>query len=205
MDRCSRQKILIATRNRGKVKEIERLLSIPQLDFVSLGEIAPDLEIKETGTTYLENALIKAREAAQATGLIAIADDSGLEVDALDGAPGVFSARYAGKDGDDEANIARLLAELADVPDEERTARFRCVAVAFFPEDDTYLTAEAVCDGHIIREKRGSGGFGYDPVFVPDGYDRTFAELPLSVKNRISHRAKAFRLMRRKLVDYLDI
>lgn len=205
MDRCSRQKILIATRNPGKVKEIERLLTIPQLDFVSINDVAPDLKIAETGTTYLENALIKAREAARATGLIAIADDSGLEVDALDGAPGVYSSRYAGEEGNDEANIKKLLEELKDIPEAERTARFRCVAAVYFPEDNTYLTAEAVCDGKIIREKRGSGGFGYDPVFVPDGYDRTFAELPLSVKNRISHRAKAFRLMRRKLVDYLDI
>jgi len=203
---CSRIKIVIATKNKGKVKEIARLLALPQIDFLSLEEAAgSNFKVEEIHHTYFENALLKAKEAARATGLPAIADDSGLEVDALNGAPGVFSARFAGEEGNDEKNIKKLLSMLDGVPLEERTARFRCVAVAYFPEEDVVLSAEGVCDGRIIHERRGTGGFGYDPVFVPDGYDLTFAEMSLAEKNKISHRSKAFRLLRRKLADFLEL
>lgn len=201
-----RPKIVVATRNRGKVKEISRLLSLPQVDFYSIADFGDKVpQVEEVYDTYYENALLKAKTAAEALGLPAIADDSGLEVDALDGAPGVFSSRFAGKEGDDDKNIEKVLELLKDVPEEERAARFRCWVVAYFPEEKAILTAEGVCDGRIITEKRGSGGFGYDPIFVPDGYDKTFAEMDLAEKNRISHRAKAFKLLRRKLIDFLEL
>lgn len=203
---CRRIKIVVATKNKGKAREIARLLALPQVDFISLEEAgAGSLKVEEIHNTYFENALLKAKEAARATGLPAVADDSGLEVDALDGAPGVFSARFAGEEGNDEKNIEKLLNVLEGVPAEERTARFRCVAVAYFPEEDVVLSAEGVCDGRIIEEKRGTGGFGYDPVFIPDGYTQTFAEMSLAEKNKISHRSKAFRLLRRKLADFLEL
>lgn len=203
---CQRRKIVIATKNQGKAKEISNLLSIPQLDFVPLSSVfGNDYHVEEIYSTYFENALLKAKKAAELSGLPAIADDSGLEVDALQGAPGVFSSRFAGEEGNDEKNIEKLLNLLKNVPDEERTARFRCLAVAYFPDEDIVLSAEGVCEGRVIREKRGSLGFGYDPVFIPDGYEVTFAEMSLQEKNKISHRAKAFRLLRRKLIDFLEI
>lgn len=203
---CYRHKIVIATKNRGKSKEIARLLSIPQIDFLPLADlVSADYKVDEIYSTYYENAFLKAKSAAIVSGLPAIADDSGLEVDALDGAPGVFSSRFSGIEGNDEENIRKLLLLLKGVPDEERTARFRCVAVAYFPEEDIVLCSEGVCEGRIITEKRGSGGFGYDPVFIPEGYSVTFAEMSLAQKNKISHRAKAFRLLRRKLLDFLEI
>jgi XTP/dITP diphosphohydrolase len=204
--KCMRPKIVIATNNRGKLKEIKALLGVPAVDFLSLSEAgAESFQVDEIYDTYVENALLKAKKAAELTGLPAIADDSGLEVDALDGAPGVRSARFAGEDASDEKNMEKLLELLEDVADEDRTARFRCIAVAYFPEEDVYFTAEGVCEGKIIREKRGDKGFGYDPVFVPDGYEETFAELGEAVKNKISHRSKAFRLLRRKLIDFLEL
>jgi XTP/dITP diphosphohydrolase len=197
---------VIATKNKGKAREIERLLSLSQIKFLSLEEaVVGDYAVEEIYSSYFENALLKARAAAKATGLPAIADDSGLEVDVLDGAPGVFSARFAGEEGNDQKNIDKLLKLLEGVSLEDRTARFRCVAVAYFPEEDVVLAAEGVCDGLILEEKRGTGGFGYDPVFLPEGYHLTFAEMSLAMKNKISHRSKAFRLLRRKLVDFLEL
>jgi len=199
-------RIVFASANKGKAKEVRQILSHPALEIVSLVEagIGEGVQLVESGTTFEDNAIEKARQAVALTGLPAIADDSGLEVDYLDGAPGVYSARFAGEQGNDAANIAKVLALLAGVPEEERKARFRCVA-AFVAPEGVVLTAEGVCDGMITEEPRGAGGFGYDPIFLPDGYEKTFAELPLSVKNRISHRARAFTLLRRKLVDWFEL
>jgi XTP/dITP diphosphohydrolase len=181
--------IILASGNPGKLEELRALLG-PSTTV----ESAPDLGIvlpEETGTTFEENAILKARAVAKVTGAIAIADDSGLEVDALDGAPGVYSARYAGVDADDDRNIAKLLQALEDVADERRTARFRSViAIAF--SADQIVTTSGSCEGRIIRERRGDGGFGYDPVFLLPG-GRTMAELGPDEKNAISHRGHAMR------------
>lgn len=203
---CRRRKIVVATRNPGKAREIARILAIPQVDFLSIVEAAgSDYRVDEIYNTYFENALLKAKKAAETTGLASIADDSGLEVDALGGAPGVFSSRFSGVEGNDRENIKKLLSMLSGVPESERTARFRCIAVAYFPEEDVVLSAEGVCEGRITNEERGTGGFGYDPIFVPEGFEHTFAEMDENMKNRISHRAKAFRLLRRKIMDFLEI
>ena len=183
--------LLLGTRNRGKVKEIMSILQDVGWTFSSLEEF-PSLESpEESGATYAENAIVKARFYATATGRCALADDSGLEVHALAGAPGVFSARYAGEGASDADRRALLLSELTHVNDNERLARF-VSAVAIAAADGTVLNvAEGICEGKIIFAPRGQGGFGYDPLFVPDGYDQTFAELPAEVKNVISHRARA--------------
>lgn len=181
--------LVLATGNRGKLAEMQDLLAPlglqvrPQSDF--------DFEQPpETGTTFVENAIIKARAASAAAGLPAIADDSGLEVDALRGAPGVHSARYAGQHGDDAANNAKLLTTLNGHTD--RGAQFRCVCVYMRHADDPApLIAQGVWRGHILITARGDGGFGYDPLFLPDGLDRSSAELPKAEKNRISHRGQA--------------
>ena len=145
----------------------------------------------ETGDTYADNAILKARFYARATGLCALADDSGLEVEALGGAPGVYSARYAGAGASDADRRTLLLSELVDVPAEQRNARFVCVVAIALPNGGVLNTSEGVCNGQIIFEPRGTGGFGYDPLFVPDGFDQTFAELPDTIKNELSHRARA--------------
>jgi len=184
---------VVATGNRGKLLEIRALLSDLSLDLVAqsdLGVDAPD----EPAITFIENALIKARHAARQTGLPAIADDSGLAVDALGGLPGVRSARFAGPDADDRANIERLLDSLEGVPSARRTARFHCVVVALEnPDDPAPTIATGTWPGRITREPAGAGGFGYDPVFFVEEHGCTAAELPADVKNAISHRAAAFR------------
>ena len=184
--------VVVATGNAHKVVEIEAILSgaMPGARFVRVGDLGDFPEPEETGTTFEENALIKARAAHAATGLPAIADDSGLAVDALGGEPGVYSARYSGVHGDDAANNAKLLANLAGVADEARTARFvSCVALV---DDDRELTATGSCEGRVAREPRGENGFGYDPLFLPDAAPgRTMAELTAAEKNAISHRFHA--------------
>lgn len=203
---CRRRKIVIATKNPGKAREIARILAIPQVDFLSIVEVAgPEYHVDEIHDTYYENALLKAKKAAEVSGLPSIADDSGLEVDALGGAPGVFSSSFSGIEGDDRGNVRKLLSLLSGVPEAERTARFRCIAVAYFPEEEVILSAEGVCEGRITGDERGTGGFGYDPVFIPEGFELTFAQMDENLKNRISHRAKAFRLLRRKIMDFLEI
>ena len=183
--------LVLGTRNPGKVHEIKLMLGdlpIPRLslaDFENVG-LAP-----EDSETYSGNASSKARFYARATGHIALADDSGLEVDALGGAPGVYSARYAGHDATDADRRALLLTELTNNPGETRTARFVCVVAIASPDGELIELFEGVCNGRIGFEARGGGGFGYDPLFIPDGYSQTFAELPESLKNTISHRALA--------------
>jgi XTP/dITP diphosphohydrolase len=194
-------KVVVATSNRGKLREIVSLLSgAPllgglKLDLATIDELAPDAELREDGVTFEENALAKARQAARATGLPSIADDSGLEVDALDGAPGVYSARYAGPGADDAGNNAKLLEALRGLPPARRAARFRCVAVFVDPPRGIEIVRSGACAGEILAAPRGSEGFGYDPLFLVPAVGRTMAELPLDEKNRLSHRAAAFRAL----------
>ncbi|MBR1687577.1 MAG: non-canonical purine NTP diphosphatase [Prevotella sp.] len=192
-------KIVFATNNEHKLSEIRSILG-EQFEVVSLREIGCTEEIPETGQTLEENALQKARYVSSRYGIGCFADDTGLEVEALNGAPGVFSARYAGGAGhDSEANMTKLLSELGD--SSNRRARFRTVIalVDGAGQEHSPLLFEGIVEGEIIRERRGGEGFGYDPIFQPDGYDQTFAQLGNDVKNRISHRARATK----KLADYL--
>jgi XTP/dITP diphosphohydrolase len=192
--------LLLGTRNPGKVIEIASILADSGWSFSSLAEFPSVGEAEENFVTYTENAIAKARFYALATGLCALADDSGLEVAALGGAPGVFSARYAGEHASDADRRALLLSEL-DKRDADRRARFVAVVAIATPEGEVLNVSEGFCEGTIIFAPRGSGGFGYDPLFVPDGYDQTFAELPDSVKNRISHRGRALAKTREFLVS----
>ena len=192
--------LLLGTRNPGKVIEIVSILADSGWSFSSLAEFPSVGEAEENFVTYTENAIAKARFYALATGLCALADDSGLEVAALGGAPGVFSARYAGEHASDADRRALLLSEL-DKRDADRRARFVAVVATATPEGEVLNVSEGICEGTIIFAPRGSGGFGYDPLFVPDGYDQTFAELPDSVKNRISHRGRALAKTREFLVS----
>jgi len=187
--------VVIATRNRGKLRELIPLLAGLDLELKTIDELAPAAELREDGVTFEENALAKARQAAQATGLPAIADDSGLEVDALEGAPGVYSARYAGPGADDAKNNAKLLDALRGVPATRRAARFRCVATFVDSVRGIELARDGACAGEILEAPRGTGGFGYDPLFLIPPIGRTMAELPLDEKNRLSHRAAAFRAL----------
>jgi XTP/dITP diphosphohydrolase len=186
-------KLLLATRNAGKLAELQRLLetAVPGVEVVGLRDVAEYPEAPETGATFEENALLKAREAVRYTGLPAVADDSGLTVDALNGMPGVLSARWSGRHGDDDANTALLLGQIADVPDERRGAAFVCAAALVTP-DGTERVLERHWRGRVLREKRGTNGFGYDPVFVPEGLQVTSAELSPDEKDARSHRGQAF-------------
>ncbi|MDP9296071.1 MAG: RdgB/HAM1 family non-canonical purine NTP pyrophosphatase [Actinomycetota bacterium] len=193
--------IAIASRNKGKIREIAAICADWPVTWVTVRnypENWPDIE--ETGSTYLENATLKARTVAEFTGGPALADDSGIEVDALGGAPGPRSARYAGDDADDGRNLRALIGALAGVPSAGRTGRYRCVAAIAFP-DRRELWTEGVCEGALISKPRGSGGFGYDPIFVPAGWDSTMAELSGEEKDRISHRGRAFRALRELLAE----
>ena len=183
--------LLLGTRNPGKVIEITGILADLGWSFSSLQEFPDVGEAEENFVTYAENAIAKAQFYASATGLCALADDSGLEVAALDGAPGVFSARYAGANASDADRRALLLSELTKVGDTNRRARFVAVVVIANPDGEILNVSEGICEGSIARAPRGTGGFGYDPLFIPEGYDQTFAELPDTIKNRISHRARA--------------
>lgn len=191
------QKLVVGTRNAGKILEIQEALA--ELPFLVTG--LPDAEIpevEETGVTFQENAILKARYYAEHTGECCIADDSGLEVDALGGAPGVFSARYAGAAATDAENNSKLLAELQGVPAAKRTARFRCV-LALVDQDGGLLLADGVCEGVILNRERGTGGFGYDPLFYMRGQGKTLAEMTVEEKNRISHRGNALKAFKQKM------
>lgn len=192
--------IVIATNNAHKVEEIETALDFPGWEFKSLRDAGLQSDPEETGTTFLENARIKARAAHALSGTAVLADDSGLIVDALDGAPGVYSSRYSGEDGYDAANNAKLLSELEGVPDEKRTARFASVLV-FIDEDGTETSAEGFVEGRIGHELVGDNGFGYDPLFLPEvfGGTTTMAQVTQDQKNAVSHRGNALRALREKL------
>jgi len=191
-------KVLLATRNPKKLDELRRILDEAlgsgAISLVSLDNVADYPEGPETGLTFEDNALFKAREAVKYTGMPAIADDSGLAVDALNGMPGVFSARWSGRHGDDRANLELLLAQVGDVPDEHLSAAFVCAAVLVMP-DGRQFVEHGRMGGRLVREPRGEGGFGYDPIFVADGRVETNAELTPAQKDGISHRGKAFRAL----------
>ena len=193
--------IVAATKNRHKIREIEAITSEFGMSIISRDEAGvPDIEVVEDGETFEENSYKKAYEIMKLCGRVTIADDSGLVVDCLDGVPGVYSARFAGIDGDDDANNRKLTELIKDVPYEERTARFVSVITMVFPDGDT-VVARGEVEGHLLTEARGREGFGYDPLFVPAGYDRTFGELDPGIKNSISHRANALKELRRKLLN----
>lgn len=188
-------KIVVASRNPGKVREIRHVLGAPGVELLSSEELGEWPEPDESGATFEENALIKARELRRRFGHAALADDSGLAVDALGGEPGVHSSRYAGPEGDAGRNMQRLLREMEGIPGPRRTARFVCVAALVLPSGQEVLT-RGTCEGAILTSAAGSGGFGYDPVFRPDGFERSMAELSLEEKSHISHRGKALKAMR---------
>ncbi len=189
------QKVVLATGNAGKVRELADLLRDFGLDVVAQTELGVE-SAEETGLTFIENAILKARHAAQVTGLPAIADDSGLAVDVLGGAPGIYSARYAGEDACDRQNLEKLLATLKDVPDEQRQAQFHCVLVYMrHAQDPTPLVFHGSWKGKITREAAGAGGFGYDPIFFVPGEGKTAAELTRDEKRAISHRGQALKLL----------
>ena len=186
-------RVVLASNNKGKVREFGEVLADFHMEIVP--QSAFDVpEAEETGLTFVENAILKARNAAARAGLPAIADDSGIEVDALRGAPGIRSARFAGPGASDQANLDKLLAELDGVPEERRGARFQCLVVYLeHAEDPTPIICQGTWEGRIAREPRGENGFGYDPAFLVTGHDRTAAELPAEQKNAISHRGQALR------------
>lgn len=192
-------KIVVGSRNSGKIREIQAVLA--DLPYCVTGlpdQMIPDAE--ETGTTFQENAILKARYYCQHTGEYCLADDSGLEVDALDGAPGVYSARYAGEQASDEENNQKLLSALTAIPMQRRTARFRSVLALAGP-DGSLMLAEGVCEGIVLFEARGTGGFGYDPLFLMPDQRKTLAEMTLAGKNLVSHRGNALRAFKQQLVQ----
>ena len=195
------RQVVIATKNKGKAKDFEALFHPFGYEVVTMFEVAPDLEIEETGTTFEENAILKAETLANLLGKIVIADDSGLMVDALNGEPGVYSARYAG-DHDDEANMLKLLANMKDVPEQERTARFCCALAIAGPNMET-KTVFGTCEGVIAHEKKGTNGFGYDPVFYVPALEKHMAELTADEKGAISHRGNAIRKLALQLAEIL--
>lgn len=199
------QKIVLAARNAHKVEELRRILSDAGLDVELLGaEAFADLpDIPETGSTFAANALIKARAVAQHTGLPAVADDSGLAVDALNGMPGILSARWNGAHGDDAANLALVLGQLADVPQARRGAAFHCAAAIATPAGEERVV-EGTLEGWLTNSPRGSNGFGYDPIFVPHGHSRTTSEMTPEEKDAISHRGKAFRALAPVIADLIS-
>jgi len=192
-------RLVLATRNPGKIRELASLLAPLDIEVVSMAEYPCLPEIVEDGATFTENAVKKAKTVAAATGCLAMGDDSGLEVDYLGGAPGIFSARFAGEESNDRANNEKLLRLLKGVPREKRTARFCCVVAIAAPDGQVY-TASGSCEGIIAFEPKGEGGFGYDPLFFVPQFGKTFAELEPAVKNSISHRARALAGARQILV-----
>ena len=190
--------LVVATANPGKIAEIKQILSELPVRLITRDEIPHWPRITEDGSSYLDNALIKARALVAVTGKPALADDSGIEGDALGGDPGMLSARFAGPDATDEQNNQRLADALREVPSEARTARYRCVAVVVMP-DGRHIVAEGTCEGSIATRPRGGEGFGYDPWFIPAGSERTFGEFPASEKHLVSHRGKALRELARQL------
>ena len=194
------ERIAIASRNTHKLREIGRICADWPVGWLTVSDHdAPWPDVEETGSTYLENALLKARAVTAALGVPALADDSGIEVDALGGKPGPRSARYAGDDASDERNLQALMRAVAGVPAGGRTARYRCLAALAWP-DGAEQHAEGVCEGALVSKRRGTRGFGYDPIFVPVGWDETMAELTDDQKDRISHRGRALRALGRLLV-----
>lgn len=198
------QKLLIATHNFGKLAELRSLLTDLPLELIGLSYFENVTEVEETGTTFIDNAKLKATGYAQQTGLLALADDSGLEVDALDGRPGVLSARYGGDVGFDQ-KMQLLLGEMNDSVNDSRAARFVCAIAIAAPDGKILQTTEGICAGNIAKKPCGNGGFGYDPIFIPDGFNETFGELSGAVKQKISHRARSFEQIMPFLRDFIAV
>jgi XTP/dITP diphosphohydrolase len=193
-------KVLLATRNAHKLTELRRIVGdLVDVEIVGLDDVAPYEEVPESGATFAENALIKAREGARHTGLLTVADDSGLAVEAMNGMPGVLSARWSGQDKNDEANLALVLAQVGDVPDERLGASFVCAAALVTPTGLEHVE-HGEMSGRLIRTRRGHNGFGYDPIFVPEGLEVTSAELSDEAKDAISHRGRALRALSPHLI-----
>ena len=193
-------KLLVATNNMGKLREFNKILGELGIECVSLKDMGINIDVEEDGKTFLENAKIKAEEVFKIAGIPTVSDDSGLEVDALFGEPGVYSARYAGTHGDDEANNRLLLEKLKDVPDEKRTARFKCAIYLVMSEDKHYFS-EGSAEGFILHSKKGENGFGYDPLFFSSDLKKGFAQASDEEKNSVSHRGKALRGLKKKLEE----
>jgi XTP/dITP diphosphohydrolase len=196
-------KLIVATKNKGKISEIKQVLVGLPLEVISMGEAGIDIDIVEDGATFEENSLKKAQEICKASGSIVMADDSGLEVDYLDGAPGIYSARFAGTDASDTDRNNKLLALLKDVPFEKRTARFVCAIACAFPNGEI-ITRRGVIEGYISKEICGFNGFGYDPIFYVPEFKCTTAEMSAEQKNEISHRGKALRAMKEVILNYIE-
>jgi XTP/dITP diphosphohydrolase len=196
--------VLLATRNAKKLVELQRIVDAAALPvkIVGMSDVDDYVEVPETGLTFVDNALLKATEGVTNTGLPTIADDSGLAVDVLGGMPGIFSARWSGRHGDDEANLDLVLAQINDLPETARAAAFVCAAALALPDGRTFVE-ERRMPGRLIRERRGTGGFGYDPIFVADGHTRTNAELAPAEKDAISHRGQAFRALAEVIAQQL--
>lgn len=197
------KQILVATNNKGKVRDFEQLFKPHGIEVISLKDLDEPIEVEETGTTFEENAILKAEETAKILGKWVISDDSGLEIDALNGEPGVYSARYAGEPKDDEANIDKALNSLKDVPEGSRDARFRCVLAIAGPGIET-KTFSGSCDGSILFERHGENGFGYDPIFYVPSEGKAMAELTPAEKAAISHRGVAMRKFEKELPNLID-
>lgn len=197
------KQVIIATQNKGKAKDFEALFGPLGYEVLTLRDVAKDMDVEETGVTFEENAILKAEAVAEALQTTVIADDSGLEIDALDGEPGVYSARYAGEAKSDEANIEKVLAKLESVPEEQRTARFRCVLAIASPNKKT-RTYSGSCEGLILSERRGDHGFGYDPIFFVPNEGKAMAELVPEEKAAISHRGNAIRELKKAMPEWLS-
>lgn len=196
--------LVVGTNNRKKLIELQVMLPRDRFHLATLAEIPDSIEVEETGTTFAENAALKATVQAKHLCRWVLAEDSGLAVDALDGQPGVLSARYAGRHGDDAANNAKLLEALGDLPPERRSAHYHCAVCVADPQGRIRLTAEGSCGGRILSDPRGSAGFGYDPLFEIREYHKTFAELDLTVKRALSHRSRALRALLPQLLRLVD-
>lgn len=191
-------RLILATSNKGKLKEVKEIL--PEYDIVTMGEMGINEDIEENGTTFEENAYIKAKFIADRLNAVTIADDSGLEVDYLDGAPGIYSARFAGEGATDKDRNEKLLSLLKDVPFEKRTARYVCAIAIVFPDGEKHIFKQT-CEGYILDEEVGNGGFGYDPLFYFPEFKTTLANVPLDVKNTVSHRSKALEELKKFLAE----
>ncbi len=199
MQKKALKKIVIASNNEGKIREFKKILE-PMGFTVFSSKDFPELEeVEETGSSFQENALIKAKYVAEKTNIIALADDSGLEVTALQGRPGIYSARYSGEKATDQSNNEKLLMELEETGDGDRRAKYVCALALYDPENKSGEVVEGICEGRILKEGRGDGGFGYDPLFFLDALNKTFAEIPLEIKNKISHRGKALEKLKKVL------
>ncbi len=196
------EKLVVATKNKGKIVEIKKVLSNIPFDVVTMSDLGINIDVDEDGTTFEENSMKKAKEICRLSHTIVMADDSGLEVDFLNGAPGIYSARFGGPEATDMDKNEKLLNMLKDVPFEQRTARFVCAIAIAFPDGRSFVVRDT-CEGFIGFECKGDNGFGYDPLFYMQQYEKTMAELSIDIKNEISHRAKALKKMADKIVGYL--